>query len=43
MKLKIKGIKVELRWWEIVIVLVLLYGLLTTDFQTVIELLSNFK
>jgi hypothetical protein len=43
MKVKIKGFKVRLNWWEIVILLVIIYGLLTTDFPTVLGFLTHFR
>jgi hypothetical protein len=43
MNLKIKEIRVKLKWWEIIIVMVVIYGLLSNNIKTVIELITKLK
>jgi hypothetical protein len=43
MKIEIKGIKLKLKWWEIVIVLSMIGCIIMGDLKPFWELISNLK
>ena len=43
MKIKLKNFEMEVTLFECVVILLVIYGLLTSDFQTVIKVISHLK